>query len=61
MQYIKQEKRTQPGLQRWLNSEFTQQDARKKRTANHLRDKRDRAITYMLCHDAHLTLTFSGL
>ena len=22
---------------------------------------RDRAITYRLCHDAHLTLTFSGL
>ena len=61
MQYNKQEKKIQPGLYRWLNSEFTQQDGRKKRTANRLCDKRDRAITYMLCHDAHLTLTFSGL
>ena len=33
------------------NSEFTQQDGRKKRTANRLCDERDKAITCVFCRD----------
>ena len=42
-----------------VNSEFTQQDGRKKRTAKQLCDKRDRAITCGFCRDLHLTPRFS--
>ena len=42
-----------------VNSEFKQQDGRKKRTAKCLCDKRDRVITCMLCRDLHLALIIS--
>ena len=45
-------------------TQFTQQDGRKERTAKRavtlVSDKRDKAITCMLCRDLHFTLMFSG-
>ena len=44
------------------NSEFTQKEGRKKRTAKRrMCDKRDREIAYMFCRNLHLILMFSGL
>ena len=43
------------------NSEFTQQDGRKKRTPTLVCDKRNRAINWVFCRDLHLSLMFSGL
>ena len=45
----------------WVNSEFTQQDGRKKGRQTLVCDKRDRAISWRVLSDLHLTLIFSGL